>query len=410
MPEDNPSFLDPKPPHWAANGLAYLVILVVVLATVAAVAVQVPETVSSPFVLVPMRGVDPVRASRSGTVAKVYAAEGQEVSKGAPLFLLHSVPIGDRSAELQALNAQIGGANEGLSNARKEYESQTRADAEEGRKLEERVLSLTRTIELKKKELSLTEEILKKYKTGYERDLIPWIEYAERQSDTSRVAAELEGLEKERRESRVALEKLRHEAEARSMKYREQERRQREETAKSQIRTAILHKELQNSQGNQLSVLAPCSGTIIKLQIKAADAFVNEGDLLSELACAGEKLQADLTVPQAGTARVRPGQGIKLLYDAFPYGRYGVRFGIVRWVSPANLGSETNAGFHAFADIEDETITVDGQPRPLRAGMRGTAKIVLGKRSLITYAFEPLRQLKESFVEPPQRPAGEKPS
>jgi len=405
MPEDSPPFLDPKPPHWAANGLAYLVILVVALAAVAAVAVQVPETVSSPFVLVPMRGVDPVRASRSGTVAKVYAVEGQEVNKGAPLFLLYSAPVGDRSGELQGLNAQLRGANESLSNARKEYESQTRADAEEGRKMEERVLSLTRTIELKKKELLLTEEILKKYKTGYEKDLIPWVEYAERQSDTSRVAAELEGLEKERRESRVALEKLRHEAEAHGMKYREQERRQREETAKSQIRTAILHKELQNSQGNQLSVLAPCSGTIFKLQIKAADAFVNAGDLLSELACAGERLQADLTVPQAGTARVRAGQGIKLLYDAFPYGRYGVRYGTVRWIGPASAGSENNTGFHAFADIEDEAIIVDGQPRPLRAGMRGTAKIVLGKRSLITYAFEPLRQLRESFAEPPQRPA-----
>ncbi|HXK26885.1 MAG TPA: hypothetical protein VJ646_01365, partial [Candidatus Binatia bacterium] len=56
MPEDSPPFLEPKPPHWAANGLAYLVILVVALATVAAVAVQMPETVSSPFLLTPCSG------------------------------------------------------------------------------------------------------------------------------------------------------------------------------------------------------------------------------------------------------------------------------------------------------------------------------------------------------------------
>jgi membrane fusion protein len=410
MPEDAPPFLDSRPPHWAANGLAYSVIAVVALAIVAAVAVQVPETVSSPFVLAPVRGVDPVRASRSGIVAKVFAAEGQEVSKGAPLFLVHSAPLGDRSSELQALGAQLRGAAESLANAEKEYESQTRADAEEGRKLQERMASLTRTIELKKKELALTDEILKKYKTGYEKDLIGWVEYASRQSEVSRVAVELEGFEKEHKESRVALEKLRYEAEARSAKYRELERRLKEETAKSEIRMAVLQKELKHSQSNELSILAPCSGTLLRQPVKASEAFVNEGDLLSELACAGEKLQAELIVPQSGSARVRPGQGVKLLYDAFPYGRYGVRYGTVRWVSPASVGSEDNRSFHAFAEIEDEAIVVEGQPRPLRAGMRGTAKIVLGKRSLISYAFEPLRQLKESFAEPPQRPVQKKPS
>ena len=410
MAEDTPPFLDPTPPHWAANGLAYLVIAVVAIATVAAVAVQVPETVSSPFILAPVRGVDPVRAARSGIVARVYAAEGHEVSKGAPLFLLHSAPIGDRSAELQALGAQLRGAGESLANARNEHESQTRADVEEGRKLQERILSLARTIDLKKRELVLADEILKKYRTGYEQDLIGFVEYAARQSEVSRVAVELEGFEKEHKEGRSALEKLRHETEIRSVKYRELDRRLKEETARTEIRMAVLQKELKNSRSNELSILAPCSGTLLRQHIKASEAFVNEGDLLSELACAGEKLQAELTVPQSGTARVRTGLGVKLLYDAFPFGRYGVRYGTVRWVSPASVDSENGRGFHAFADIEDEAIVVDGQPRPLRAGMRGTAKIVLGKRSLISYAFEPLRQLKESFAEPPARPARERPS
>ena len=157
-------------------------------------------------------------------------------------------------------------------------------------------------------------------------------------------------------------------------------------------------------------VLAPCSGTLLRQQVKALEAFVEEGDLPSELACPEAKLQAVLTVPQLGTARVRPGQGVKLLYDAFPYGRYGIRYGTVRWVSPASIDAENNPGFYTFADIADEAIMVDGQPLPLRAGMRGTAQIVLGRRSLISYVFEPLRQLKESFAEPPQRPAREKPS
>jgi hypothetical protein len=42
--------------------------------------------------------------------------------------------------------------------------------------------------------------------------------------------------------------------------------------------------------------------------------------------------------------------------------------------------------------------------------MGGTAKVALGKRSLISHALDPLRQFKESFAEPPGRPAGKKPS
>jgi len=158
-------------------------------------------------------------------------------------------------------------------------------------------------------------------------------------------------------------------------------------------------------------LLTPCSGTLLRQQVKASEAFVEQGDLPSELACAGEKLQAKLSLPESGSARVRPGQGVKLLYDAFPYGRYGVRYGTVRWVSFAGVDDAQNSrSVHAFADLEDKAIMVDGLPRPLRAGMRGTARIVLGQRSLISYAFEPLRQLRESFAEPPQRPAREKPS
>jgi hypothetical protein len=157
-------------------------------------------------------------------------------------------------------------------------------------------------------------------------------------------------------------------------------------------------------------VLKPCSDMFWRRQFEAQGAFAIEKDLLSELACPGEKLQADIALPQSGVARVHAGLGVKLLYDAFPFGRYGIRYGTVRWVSPASVESENSDGFHAFADIDDQAIMVDGQSRPLRAGMRGTAKILLGKRSLISYVFEPLRQLKESFAEPPQRPAREKPS
>jgi hypothetical protein len=79
-----------------------------------------------------------------------------------------------------------------------------------------------------------------------------------------------------------------------------------------------------------------------------------------------------------------------------------VRRATVRWVSPATVGAD----FLAFADIEDEAIVSQGERRLLTAGMGGRADVVVGRRSLIAYAFEPLRQLRESLADAPPK-AGE---
>jgi membrane fusion protein len=401
--DEETSFLDTRAPHWAANGLAYLIVIAVLLALVALIAVHVPETVTSPFVLVPTRGTDPVRASRSGIVARVRVTEGQAARKGEPLFVIQSSPIGDRASELSALETQLKGAQESLANARREHESRRQAEGEEARRLKEKIASLGQSIKLKQEQLALAKELAGRYEEGYRKGLTSQVDVIRPKMDATRMALELEEAAKDRKEAEASLEKLRHESEAGSAKQRELERSLREVMDKSRIRIAALRKELVHTQSNELSVPAPCPGIVLRLHVKAAEAFVNEGDLLGELACAGDRLQAELTVPQSGAARIRPGQGVKLLYDAFPYQRYGVRYGTVRWISPATISLQNGAGFHGFADVEDEAILIDGQPRPLRAGMRGTAKIVVGRRSLITYAFEPLRQLKESFSDVPQR-------
>jgi len=93
-------FLRNVAPPWAANGLAWVVILLVVTGAVALAVIRVPETVSSEFRLVPARGVDPVRAARSGRIIEMRVEEGATVAKGQPLFVIRSNSVGDQSAEM----------------------------------------------------------------------------------------------------------------------------------------------------------------------------------------------------------------------------------------------------------------------------------------------------------------------
>jgi membrane fusion protein len=402
---DDTAFLDSRMPHWAANGLAYLIFVACLLAAVALVVVQVPETVTSPFVLVPTRGTDPVRPSRSGIVSEVRATEGQTIRQGEPIFIIHSSPVGDRSSELRTLETQLRGAEESLANGAREYESQRKADNEEARRLSEKIASLGESIKLKEQQLSLANDLVRRYEEGFKQGFSSQVEFIRPKMEAARIALELEESGKDRKDALTSLEKLRHEAEGRSTRRKELDRSLKEIMETNRIRMASLRTELIHSRSNELSILAPCSGTILRLLVKASEAFVQEGQPLAELACSGESLQAELTLPQSGAARIRLGQDIKLMYDAFPYQRYGVRYGTVRWMSPAAVVSQNGEGFHAFAELADSAIWVEGQPRPLRPGMQGTAKIVVGRRSLISYAVEPLRQLKESFSDVPPKAA-----
>ena len=120
--------------------------------------------------------------------------------------------------------------------------------------------------------------------------------------------------------------------------------------------------------------------------------------MLAEVVCAGARLQAELRLPQQGLARVGPGQAVKLMYDAFPYQRYGVRHGTVRWVSPASGGAADSTSFRLFAELDENAVRVQGESRPLAPGMGGRAAIIVGRRSLVSYAFEPIRQMRENLA------------
>ncbi|HEV2799641.1 MAG TPA: HlyD family secretion protein [Pyrinomonadaceae bacterium] len=125
-------------------------------------------------------------------------------------------------------------------------------------------------------------------------------------------------------------------------------------------------------------------------------AEVKEGDVTGESAGTGGSLQAELTVPETGVGRIESGQAVKLLYRAFPYQRYGVRHGTLKRIEPTSQPGT----FRAVVEIADASVRVQGQSRPLLAGMGGTAQMVVGRRSLMSYAFEPVYQLKENLSAP----------
>src|SRR5262249_36273895 len=219
------------------------------------------------------------------------------------------------------------------------YESEQKARVEEEAAQRARLASLDRTIQKNTEELALAGQLAERQKRIYEEGISSWMDLARLRLEINRLEGEAEQAKADRENTRRTIERLQHEARAKQSEHQESERSLEEDTAKARIRTAILEKELAQT-GNQLTVSAPCAGTVLRLHVQSAGATVREGDLLAELDGAGEKLQAELLPPQDGTALVRQGQPVKLLYNAFPYQRYGVRMATISWVSPAGVAEK----------------------------------------------------------------------
>jgi len=398
---DEDAFLESDPPHWAARGLSILVITLFVIGLLAAAIVHVPETVSGRFTLVPITGTDPVRTAREGIVTSVRVHEGDSVSRGAPLFVIRSSSANDRTADRRTHETQQRGNTERLILLDLQYRGSRRADSAEARRLQSRTTYLERLIASKARRLAVMQDIADSSVAGARRGALGTVEVQRLENDARALGEEVETASNDLAETRADMARLEQAVISRQLEYRQARASIEEALERDGIRASSLGRDPVSSSDSGFVLVSPCAGTMLRLRVNAPGAVVREGDTLAEVACQGAPLQGELMLPQAGVPLVQKGQGVKLRFDAFPYQRYGVRFGTVRWLGPAGLSAQDSGAFRAIVDLSENSIRVRGKMRPLLPGMGGQADIVVGRRSLVSYAFEPLRALKESFADAP---------
>jgi membrane fusion protein len=399
-PANPPPFLDDEPPPWLARSLATSSLVIALLAIAAAIVIRVPETVNGTFMLVPARGADPVRAPEEGVVTRVAATEATAVHRDDTLFVVASEPAFDRGADRQALEATLAGGPVSRRDLQAQVEAVRKADAGERVRLDARLITLARSITAKREQLRIGRDLEARARRGTASGVTSEIDLANLQLGASRLEDELAVAEGSLSDARAARSRLDFDAAVREADFRERTRRLDLEIRQAESRLAALRATGAPSSAGVV-VSSPCDGMLLRLRVRAAGAFVARGDLLADLACTTDSLVVEMEVPASGIGRVRSGQDVRLLYTAFPYQRYGVRFAQVTWVGSAS-GAATlgdSAGFRARAKPDEKIIRVDGADRALMPGMGGTARVVVERRRLIAYAFSPLMRLREAVAE-----------
>ncbi|MEQ1756537.1 MAG: HlyD family efflux transporter periplasmic adaptor subunit [Micropepsaceae bacterium] len=145
------------------------------------------------------------------------------------------------------------------------------------------------------------------------------------------------------------------------------------------------------------SLIAPISGRITNLNVRRGYAVDAQKPVMA-IVPDGAALEAELFVPTIASAFIKSGQEVRLLYDAFPYQRFGSGTGTIMQVSQSAVAPGDMATPQTFAEpvyvvrvrLRDSAVTAFGEKVSLKPGMTLKANVMLEERSIFAWIFEPL--------------------
>ena len=373
-----------KPPPWIVRSTAWLLIGAFLFALLIAIVMRLPETVHCPFVLVPATGADPIQSPVRAIISHVGVEEGQPVKAGEELFVL-------RSEEIRGLDTQFRTLTEDLHTKEK---SITQSET-----------AYTAQLEIKKAEIEQAKSEVK-FRENYattSRDLVTRMEKlaklgGESEIDLVKLKLDLAGSEKDLSVAQKTVQQANLDRERMETEHARQRGEQQSEIEKLKMRIDALKADLQNANQNLLTVRSPYGGVIISMDQRTVGSVVQQGQVLCQLAPRDAKPRARMTLNEAALPKLTAAQRIRFFFQAFPYQRYGTVTGKLDWVSPSAVTTTDGSHFIALGSLNRYDISPGpGKVLPLRVGMKGDAHIIVGGRTLIEYAFEPIRQLRESM-------------
>ncbi len=369
------------PPPWVFRALAWGVLVLFGTIVLAAAVVHVPDTVQCRYVLVPESGADPIQAPTMSVVDKVLAVEGREVAAGAPLFVLRSEEIRGWQTELRTLREDRSAKTGTIDKLETSYASEMKIH-------ESAVEQYERELGFQNQQVETGRNILERLKTLRKDGVLSDVQMMEQNIKLAEMEKNASLTQKALGQAVLERDKTKTEQGRRLME-------ERAELEKIEVRIRALEGQVGDSEGALLTVRAPYHAIVIALRERNAGSVVQSGEELCQLARADGEPHARLLLDERNLAHVAPSQRVRLFFDAFPSQRFGTITGKLDWVSPAAVASPEGQQFVGLASLDRTTIEVDGRPRPLQVGMRGSARIVVGRRLLAEIVFEPLRQLRE---------------
>jgi membrane fusion protein len=357
------------------------------------------ETV--PGILVTDQATSKVFAQQPGVVIELAVKDGAIVNKGDRIAVVKLDRQGESGRDILSQSAlsidermQLGDQQISIANQRMALERQ-RLEGVIGTSVQQ-VASLDAQIDLQAQVVASNRQIFEQIAKVVERGFVSKVEFERRRQTLIASEQQLESLKQQRltRQSEGAqataqIAALPVEAARSSSDIRLQQ------SALEQQKTQI--------EGERSYVIAaPISGRVTAVQT-AIGRMATAQTPLMVIVPEGATLHAELYAPTSAVGFVKMGQETRILFDAFPYQRFGSFTGRISSVSKTVFDPrETDvpikleqAVYKITVDLDRQYVTGYGDKIALQPGMTLNANIVLERQSFLDWILSPLNAVRK---------------
>jgi membrane fusion protein len=336
----------------------------------------------------------------TGRIVELLIKEGDEVTAGAPMAKISL----DRST--QTASSTSGAVSEELAQRKiileKEQGQWRELGAQQVQQVKKRVVDLQtemaqidREIKLQEQRLGSAREQAKRFQQLSAEKFVSDIVARQKQDEATDQEIRLQALKRQRVTLDRDLSSARMEEPAVALKSRT-------EVEKVARQISEIQQSLTQEDARRETVIrAPVTGTVTNIAVNAGQSIAAD-TLLATVVPRGSGLHAELLVPTRAIGFITKGQEVVLRYEAFPFERFGQYRGLVADISRTVWSPGEKIGplavrepvYRVAVKLDRQGIGAIGQEFPLRVGMLVNADILLEKRTLLEWMFEPILQLR----------------
>jgi membrane fusion protein len=374
---------------WTLAGLVAFILVFISIAQYAR-----KETVAG--YLTPTFGTAKIFVPQQGIVKQVQVNEGQDVAEGEPLLTIVTSQITSNGDDVNATVLAV------LTQQRDVVERQIAAEERRTASEHDRLASTIKGVEgetaqledqrtIQNERLQLSESFVSTGATLVAKGALPAIELKRREQAALEQRQHLASLDQQITVRRTQLADARHTLEQLPTVAAERVRVLRGDLSWIEQRIAEV-------DGRRAYVIkAPTSGRVSTLQASIGQ-VADPRHMQLEIIPLDSPLQAQLFFPTRAFGFVRPGQQVRILYDAFPYQKFGTYRGSVTRVSQTILTGNDATGpitlkepaYRVTVAPERPDIDAYGLKMPLQPGMLLKADVILEQRSLMRWLLDPV--------------------
>ncbi len=163
-------------------------------------------------------------------------------------------------------------------------------------------------------------------------------------------------------------------------------------------------RRIASDQLSRTVITSPMQGIVNNMAVTTIGGVIRPGDEIFEIIPLGEELFVEARVKPENIASIQPGQDATIKLSAYDYTIYGALKGKVDFVSADTFEDDRNPRaepyYRGTGKVDRSSFTERQQGIEIRPGMRATAELQTGSKTILQYLLKPLYKSKNALREP----------